>query len=190
MGRLRSNPGRESLALSGTSPLTATGLRFIPVDHEGYSSDSPDEAAALAVLVQSLLSSSATWTDAQRVTHPLAQDDLLVITPYNAQVATLTEALGPLRIGTVDKFQGQEAPVSIYSMATSSAGEAPRGMEFLYSLNRLNVATSRAQCLAVIVASPRLLRALCRTPRQMQLVNALARFVEMSEAGGEAKAPA
>ena len=85
-----------------------------------------------------------------------------------------------MRIGTVDKFQGQEAPISIYSMATSSPEEAPRGMEFLYSLNRLNVATSRAQCLAIVVASPGLLRARCRTPRQMRLANALARLVEVA----------
>jgi uncharacterized protein len=80
----------------------------------------------------------------------------------------------------VDKFQGQEAPVSIYSMATSSAEDAPRGMEFLYSLNRLNVATSRARCLAVVVASPALIRVRARTPRQMQLANALCRFMEMA----------
>ena len=85
-----------------------------------------------------------------------------------------------MRIGTVDKFQGQEAPIAIYSMATSSAEEAPRGMEFLYSLNRLNVATSRAKCLAVVVASPGLLAVRCRTPRQMHLANALARLFEMA----------
>ncbi len=83
-------------------------------------------------------------------------------------------------MGTVDKFQGQEKPVSIYSMATCSADDAPRGMEFLYSLNRLNVATSRARCVTVVVASPDLLRVRCRTPRQMRLANALARLVEMA----------
>ena len=80
----------------------------------------------------------------------------------------------------VIKFQGQEASLSIYSMATSSAEEAPRGMEFLYSLNRINVATSRARCVAAVVASPDLVRVRYRTPRQMQLANALARFVEMA----------
>ena len=82
----------------------------------------------------------------------------------------------------MDKFQGQEAPISIYSMATSSAADAPHGMEFLYSLNRLNVATSRAQCLALVVASPGLLRVRCSTPRQMRLVNAVARLVELAGA--------
>ena len=126
-----------------------------------------------------LLASDATWTDADGETKPLTDRDVLLITPYNAQVAAITAELPCARVGTVDKFQGQEAPISIYSMATSSADEAPRGLEFLYSLNRLNVATSRAQCLAVVVASPTLLRVRCRTPRQMRLANALARLVEV-----------
>ncbi|MCC6174462.1 MAG: TM0106 family RecB-like putative nuclease, partial [Chloroflexi bacterium] len=179
-GRLHSQPGREALALAGEAPLSGTGIRFIPVTHDGHSSDSPEEAAAIAALMRRLLGATPTWTDAKGVTKALTERDVLLITPYNAQVATLTGALPGLRIGTVDKFQGQEAPISIYSMATSSADEAPRGMEFLYSLNRLNVATSRAQCLAVVVASPALLRVSCRTPRQMQLVNALARLVEVA----------
>ena len=83
----------------------------------------------------------------------------------------------------MDKFQGQEAAVAIYSMATSTPEEAPRGMEFLYSLNRLNVATSRARCLAIIVASPALARVRARSPRQMQLANALCRFIEMAAEG-------
>jgi superfamily I DNA and/or RNA helicase len=84
-------------------------------------------------------------------------------------------------VGTVDKFQGQEAPVVFYSMATSTPEDAPRGMEFLYSLNRLNVATSRAQGVAVIVASPALFQVQCKTPRQMELANAFCRFVEMAQ---------
>lgn len=83
-------------------------------------------------------------------------------------------------MGTVDKFQGQEAPVVIFSMATSTPDEAPRGMEFLYSLNRLNVATSRARCMCILVASPRLFEPECRTPRQMQLANAFCRYLEMA----------
>jgi len=109
---------------------------------------------------------------------------VLVITPYNAQVRAIHEALAAvgcpaaIRVGTVDKFQGREAPVAIYSMATSSADEAPRGLEFLYDHRRLNVATSRAKALAIIVASPRLIQVSCRTPRQMLLVNALCRAWE------------
>ena len=134
----------------------------------------------MAQLVRNLLSSDPTYTDAEGIAHSLAESDVLLITPYNAQVRALSEALPGFRIGTVDKFQGQEAPISIYSMATSSADEAPHGMEFLYSLNRLNVATSRARCLALVVASPGLLKVRCRTPRQMRLANAVARLVEMA----------
>ena len=179
-GRLRSHPGRELLSLAGAPPLSGTGVRFLPVVHHGQSNESPEEAERVARLVRSLLHAGPTYTDADAVSHPLAEGDVLVITPYNAQVGALSDQLPGFRIGTVDKFQGQEAPIAIYSMATSSPDEAPRGMEFLYSLNRLNVATSRAQCLALVVASPELLRVRCRTPRQMQLANALARLVELA----------
>ncbi len=179
-GRLHAHPGRDSLAVAGEPPFGGAGIRFLAVSHDGRSSDSPEEADIIAVAVRQLLALRPMWTDGRGTRRPLTQDDILIITPYNAQVAALTEALPGFRIGTVDKFQGQEAPVSIYSMATSSAAEAPHGMEFLYSLNRLNVATSRAQCVATVVASPRILRVHCRTPHQMRLANALARFVEVA----------
>ena len=179
-GRLQAQRGRDSLAVAGEPPFDGAGIRFLPVPHDGHSSKSPEEAAAIAQAVRQLLAQTATWTDARGTSRLLTQDDILIITPYNAQAAALTEVLPGFRIGTVDKFQGQEAPISIYSMATSSAADAPRGMEFLYSLNRLNVATSRAQCVAAVVASPRILRVHCRTPRQMRLANALARLVEIA----------
>ena len=179
-GRLHSYPGRESLDLAGVPPLSGTGIRFLPVPHRGQSSESPEEAREVAQLVRDLLNSNPTYRDAEGIAHSLDESDVLLITPYNAQVRSLSEALPGFRIGTVDKFQGQEAPISIYSMATSSADEAPHGMEFLYSLNRLNVATSRARCLALVVASPGLLKVRCRTPRQMRLANAVARLVEMA----------
>ncbi len=112
---------------------------------------------------------------------PLSPADILVVAPYNAQVRGLKARLPRLRIGTVDKFQGQEAPVVIVSMASSSADDAPRGMEFLYSPNRLNVATSRAKCACILVASPRLFEPDCRTPRQMRLANVLCRYRELAE---------
>ena len=179
-GRLHSHPGRERLDLEGVPPLSGTGIRFLPVFHSGQSSDSPEEAGELADLVHALMDVKPTYTDATGLVHSLDASDVLVITPYNAQVRAIRVVLPDFRVGTVDKFQGQEAPISIYSMATSSGAEAPRGMEFLYSLNRLNVATSRAQCLAVVVASPALIRVRCLTPRQMRLANALARLVEVA----------
>ena len=179
---LHAHAGRENLDLDGSDPFQGTGLRFVRVEHERRISDSEEEAAAIAECVDRLLRSRASWTDADGAAHTLTDQDVLIITPYNRQIRELESRpeLQALRIGTVDKFQGQEAPISIYSMATSSADEAPRGMEFLYSLNRLNVATSRAKCLAVVVASPGLLAVRCRTPRQMHLANALARLFEMA----------
>jgi len=127
----------------------------------------------------------APWTNAKGETARLRPEDFMVVAPYNAQVrrlrAALTAAgLDGVPVGTVDKFQGREAPVVFYSMATSSAANVPRGLEFLFSRNRLNVAVSRAQCVAHVVASPRLLESRARTIEQMRLINALCRFVEMA----------
>jgi uncharacterized protein len=122
------------------------------------------------------------WTDRFGATRPLALDDVLVVTPYNAQVAKLVDALPEdARVGTVDKFQGQEAPVTIYSMATSSADDVPRSMEFLYDLHRLNVAVSRARALSVIVCSPELARVHCRRPSQLKLANAVCSYMDRAE---------
>ncbi len=115
---------------------------------------------------------------------PSRTSDVLVVAPYNAQVGQIASLLPTgARVGTVDKFQGQEAPISIYSMTSSSPEDAPRGMDFLYSRHRLNVATSRARCVAVVVAEPALLRVRARTPEQMRLANALCRFVELAGEG-------
>jgi uncharacterized protein len=160
---------------SGVSALT--GLRMRLVGHDGDRTSSAAEADAVAEIVATLV--GRTWHDRQGVERPLQLRDILVVAPYNAHVACLAGALpADARIGTVDKFQGQEAPVSIFSMATSSTDDLPRNLEFLYSLNRLNVAVSRAQCLAVLVCSPHLLRARCHTPEQMRLVNALCRYAQ------------
>ena len=127
-----------------------------------------------------MLNSNPRWTDRHGVERPITYDDILIITPYNAQVFEIQQRLPGARVGTVDKFQGQEAPVAIYSMATSSHADAPRGMEFLYSANRFNVAISRAKCLAILVSSPAVFNAECKTPRQMQLANAFCRFQELA----------
>jgi len=142
---------------------------------------SPEEAEALGVIVNGILEGGATWIDRDGRERPVTLDDIVIITPYNAQVFEIQRRLPGARVGTVDKFQGQEAPIAIYSTATSSHADAPRGMEFLYSLNRLNVATSRAKCLSILLGSPHLFEAECRTPRQMQLANAFCRYLEMAE---------
>lgn len=171
-------PGRHSL--TGAGDLDGAGLRYLPVEHEGNQSASPEEAAQIEAVVGRLLGGGVCWTDREGKTKPLTEQDLLIVSPYNAQLAELRRLLPDARIGTVDKFQGQEAPVVFYSMATSSAEDAPRGMDFLYSLNRLDVATSRAQCLTVLVLSPKLFEPECRTPHQMRLANALCRYRELA----------
>jgi uncharacterized protein len=155
------------------------GLRYIPVDHAGNRTLSAEEADRVQGLFGALLGLS--WTDREGTVRPLGVDDILVVSPYNAQVRRLIETLPEnARVGTVDKYQGQEAPIVIYSMATSSIDDAPRGMDFLFSLNRLNVAASRAQGLVILVCSPELLKARCRTPDQMRLASALCRLVELA----------
>jgi uncharacterized protein len=188
-GRLEPEAWLAVQDLAAGGALTGTGVRFVPAVHEGNSNESPEEAELVAKLVRRLVAAGSTWTNEHGETEPLGWDEVLVVTPYNAQVAALERLLPKARIGTVDKFQGQEAPVSIYSMATSTPEEAPRGMEFLYSLNRLNVATSRARCLAAVVASPGLIRVRARTPRQMRLANALCRFIELAAEAGDRNDP-
>lgn len=179
-GRLKSRPGLERQEIKSIGRLKGAGLRYLPIEHTGNQSSSSEEADAIRDLVFEILGSGTTWVDRLGAESPIALDDFLIIAPYNAQVFELQERLPGARIGTVDKFQGREAPIVIYSMATSSHSDAPRGMEFLYSANRLNVATSRAKCVCVVVASPRLFEAECRTPRQMQLANAFCRYLELA----------
>jgi len=156
-----------------------TGIRFLPVDHESNRRRSVEEADVVAAKVAGMV--GADYVSAGGASRPLAYSDFMVVAPYNEQVRCLREALpAEVRVGTVDKFQGQEASVVFFSMATSSGADAPRNLEFLFSRNRLNVAISRARCLAILVASPRLLEARCRTIEQMRLVNALCRLVEYS----------
>jgi superfamily I DNA and/or RNA helicase len=180
-GRLRPRPGLELQEIRSTSALFGAGLRYLPVPHTGNQSSSPEEAKVVQNLVNDFLASNPTWINREGLERPLTLADVLIIAPYNAQVFELQVRLAGARIGTVDKFQGQEAPLVIYSMTTSSHADAPRGMEFLYSLNRLNVATSRAQCLCVLVASPTVFEADCRTPEQMRLANAYCRYLELAQ---------
>ena len=179
-GKLGSRPGLEGQRVVSAGPVAGNGLRFLPVPHQGNQNSSDEEADQVAKLVRSLADGGSAWVDQQGRERPVTREDVLIIAPYNAQVFKIQERLPGARVGTVDKFQGQEAPVVIYSMATSTPEEAPHGMEFLYSLNRLNVATSRARCVCVLVGSPELFAPQCRTPRQMQLANAFCRYRELA----------
>ncbi|MCX7699547.1 MAG: TM0106 family RecB-like putative nuclease [Gemmataceae bacterium] len=159
--------------------LRTAGIHFHPVHHVGCSQRSEAEAMVVKDYYDKLLGQTfVDHGDERRLT----EKDILVVTPYNAQVNLLSSRLPQgARVGTVDKFQGQEAPVVLISMVASSGEDVPRGIEFLLSAQRLNVAVSRAQCLAVVVASPRLLAVPCRTIEQLRLAN---KFCLLAESGG------
>jgi uncharacterized protein len=182
-GRLQTDPANARQLVGDGEPVGGTGIRFVPLPHMGDGNRSRDEAEWVAAAIEALV--GRRWVDREGRERRLEVPDVLVVAPYNAQVAeiarTVERRLGARpNVGTVDKFQGREAPVAIYSMTTSTPDEAPRDPEFLYSGNRLNVALSRARGLAVLVASPALLRVACRTPEQMRLVNAFCLLVEVA----------
>ncbi|MES1164822.1 MAG: TM0106 family RecB-like putative nuclease [Verrucomicrobiota bacterium] len=178
-GRLSSIVAPDTHLLIAAPPFGGAGIRWWPVPHEGNQNESPEEVAAVRDLFTRLLGGKAQWTAGGGSERDLRIDDIVVVAPYNAQVRALKEALpAGAKVGTVDKFQGQEAAVSIYSMTSSTPEDAPRGMDFLYNLNRLNVATSRAKTLAIVVGSPALLRPACKTPKQMMQASGVCALVE------------
>jgi predicted RecB family nuclease len=183
-GRLASEHKLQFRVFEGHPWLRGAGLWFVSVEHEGNTNSSQEEVDVIEQIVKSLVKPEVRWFrsigNSKQLEEGKDKEDILIVAPYNAQVAELQARLPSSWIGTVDKFQGQEAPVVIYSMTTSSPEEAPRGMEFLYSLNRLNVATSRAMTAVILVGSPKLFEPECRTPRQMQLANALCAYREMA----------
>ena len=184
-GRLQSAPGLERQAVlapqgSAAEALGGAGLVYVPVEHDAYQSRAPEEVDAVEALVATLTADGVRYRNAAGEEAPLTRGDLMIVAPYNAQVTALAERLPDVRIGTVDKFQGQQAPVVIVSLTTSAPEDAPRGMDFLYSANRLNVATSRAKALCILVGSPKLFEPDCRTPAQMRLANAFCRYRELA----------
>jgi predicted RecB family nuclease len=180
--RLVPIPGLDLQEIRSKGRISGSGLRFVPVEHQGNQNSSPEEAEVIRQLVADILESATSWVDRKGVEKAVGLEDILIIAPYNAQVFDLKDKIPGAKIGTVDKFQGQEAPIVIYSMTTSTHADAPRGMGFLYSLNRLNVATSRAKCLSTLVCSPQLFEPECRTPEQIRMANAFCRYLEMATA--------
>ena len=154
----------------------SAGIQFLPVIHEGNSQGSPEEVDLVARLFDELLESgyanfSGDYQD------NLTADDILVVAPFNLQVRMLQERLGhQARVGTVDKFQGQQAAVVIVSMCSSTIEDSPRGADFLLNPNRLNVALSRAKALAIVVGSPDIAESECNSIREMELVNLYCRI--------------
>jgi superfamily I DNA and/or RNA helicase len=177
--KLKSAHDCERQLISGGTAFDGAGLFYVRVDHHGNQNNSPEEVEKIHEIVEDLLKRGR-WTNKEGETRALTSKDILVVAPYNAQVAALIRRMPDMQIGTVDKFQGKEAPVVIYSMTSSTHEDAPRGMSFLFNPNRLNVATSRAKSVSILVASPRLLEPECKTIEQMKWANGLCRYVEIS----------
>jgi uncharacterized protein len=159
----------------------ATGVQFVPVAHQMNVQASREEVEVVHQLAHELL--GLRWRDAEGAERDLGWDDILVVAPYNVQVYKLQRRLGKsARVGSVDRFQGLEAPVVIVSLCASALEEVSRGIEFLLNRNRLNVAVSRAQGLALVVGSPGLLAGRVTTPAQMERVNFLCRLADYAAA--------
>lgn len=179
--RLAAKSDLASQRLDGNTKFVGSGLWFVGCEHEGNQSSSHEEVKVVFGIVSDLLKGDVFYTDNKNRRALLTTDDIKVIAPYNAQVNLLLSSLPDgIQVGTVDKFQGQEAPVVIFSMSTSTPEDAPRGMEFLYSLNRLNVAASRAKSTFILVGNPKLFEPNCKSVEQMKLANAFCRFLELT----------
>lgn len=152
-GKLQADDDNVHQAINIPNPKIVTkqnGILSIPVEHEGNTQSSEEEVLVVQQIIDEL--KTGTFIDKKRLERPITDADILVISPYNMQVNLLKEKLkGEIKIGTIDKFQGQEAPVVIISMAVSDVEDSPRGLDFVFDINRLNVAVSRAKALAVIV---------------------------------------
>ena len=179
--KLKSLQGLENQKIIGETLFNGSGLFYVPVEHEGNQNNSYEEVLIIDKIVSDLFENKTAWSDQKGDVHPLTMDNIKIVAPYNAHVAALQSKLKEIQVGTVDKFQGQEAPIIIYSMASSSVEDAPRGMSFILNPSRLNVATSRARCICILVASPNLMGPVCRTPEQMRWANGLCRYVELAK---------
>jgi superfamily I DNA and/or RNA helicase len=180
-GRLTSHP-----SCAQQSTAFGTGLRWIEAHHADRSTESPEEADLVAMKISEMIGSE--WTDQRGQARALDAADFMVVAPYNDQVRLLRErflatlGIEGVQVGTVDKFQGREAPVVFFTMTTSTSEDMPRGPEFLFSRNRLNVAVSRARCLAFLVCTEELLNSRARTIDEMRLIGTLSSFVEFATA--------
>ncbi len=180
--KLQPRPDLIHQQLDGTPPYEGAGFFIFPVEHTGNTARANEEVEAIAGIVSDLTVSDGSYTNRLGERSKLVESDILIVAPYNSQVGALKERLPSMqeRIGTVDKFQGQEAAVIIYSMTSSSPEDAPRGMEFLYNPNRFNVATSRARAMCILVGNPKLLAPHCKTPNQMRMANGFCRYGELA----------
>lgn len=174
-GRLKPHPDNKNQEIRCADPKNASfrrtcGVAFVEVPHEFRSQSSDEEVEAIQKIVDELIGRCIVDRAGQQ--RALQLQDILIVAPYNMQVRLLKGRLGnDAKIGSVDKFQGQEAPVVIVSMCASDAEEVPRGIEFILNKNRLNVAISRAMCLAIVVGCRGLMAPRCTTIEQMEMAN-------------------
>ncbi len=178
--RLQSKAHLDQQQIIG-SKYSGAGLFLEEVEHTGNTNSSSEEVDKVSEIVAHLTSEDVTFVNEKNETAIVTANEIKIITPYNAQVQAIKQRLPNIEVGTVDKFQGQEAPIIIYSVATSSLEEAPRGMDFLFSPNRFNVAVSRARTRFIMVANPAIFEAECKSPYQIRLANAFCRFKELSQ---------
>ncbi len=183
--RLKSRDHLDQQKIIGSN-YAGSGLYLELVEHAGNTSSSAEEVNRIVEIVNELCAGDVRFVNEKGEETILTARDIKIITPYNAQVNAIKQRLPGLEVGTVDKFQGQEAPVIIYSVATSGVEEAPRGMDFLFSPNRFNVAVSRARARFIMVANPGIFEADCKSPKQIKLANAFCRFKEFSEKSNNA----
>jgi len=179
--RIKNNVGVESQKIGGLKDFLDPGLFLLSVEHNNCKNKSLQEINRIKELYNSILKQKAYWINVKGEKEEIGEGQIMVIAPYNAQVNALKLVLGEnAKVGTVDKFQGQEAPIVIYSATSSSAEDAPRGISFLYEPNRLNVASSRARCCFIMVANPKLFEAECNSPKQIKMVNGMCRYKELA----------
>ena len=190
-GRLWAHPAnqingiqwRQPCLTAGDKELPSQGLVFDPVVHSGCSVCSDAEIERITQIVDDLLGSRYVRAEAGGQNQGiLGPNDILVTAPYNVQVNRLQQLLqGKARVGTVDKFQGQEALVAIHSLTASDGDAAPRGLGFLLEPNRLNVAISRAQCLSIVVGSPGLATGIAKTVEEAEQINRLCKVMAIPD---------
>jgi len=177
-GKLQPRAGLASQAVDGPTGYAGAGLFYTPVEHAGNRNASEEEATTVAAIVAELTKPGVTWMNRHGIVMPMTLDDVLIVAPYNAQVSEIAARVPGARVGTVDKFQGQEAAVVVYSMATSSSEDAPHGIEFVFSRHRFNVATSRARAVCILVGNPELFESECQSPEHMRMANAFCAYLE------------
>lgn len=178
--RLHAVEGLENQRIEGNTKFEGFGLFYKSVTHEGNSNLSMEEIDEIAKIIDELTKGDVHWYDEKNNRHIVHDTDIKIITPYNSNVFEMQKRIPNIEIGTVDKFQGQEAPIIIYSLASSTAEDAPRGMEFLYSPNRFNVAVSRAKTMFILVGNPSIFEPDCKSPEQIKLANPFCRFIELA----------